>query len=248
MRRPRPVSCPFKGLQYFDVSDADLFFGREQLTAKLAARLRESQFLAVVVGASGSGKSSLVRAGLIPALQNGEPLADGALPPEGSKDWQIYIITPTAHPLEALATELTRESESVTATATLMDDLAKDPRSLQLFLRRKKTERGQSISGGHVLLVVDQFEELFSLCRDPLEREQFIDNLLYALAQSSEPLLTVLITLRADFYSHLSQYPELRDTVSQNQEYIGPMSVEELRRAMQEPAATRRVGIRIGTG
>ena len=134
---PSPGEPPFKGLEYFDVADAALFFGRELLTAKLVARLRESRFLSVIVGASGSGKSSIVRAGLVPALKTGEPLADGTVPPTGSRNWEIHIITPTAHPLAALATSLTRDSESVTATATLMDDLAREPRSLDLFVRRQ---------------------------------------------------------------------------------------------------------------
>ena len=225
---PTPGEPPFKGLQYFDETDSDLFFGREVLTAKLVNRLRETEFLSVVIGASGSGKSSLVRAGLIPALKKGELLPDGTKPPEGSADWRVHVITPTAHPLQALATELTRESESVTATATLIDDLMQDPRSLSLFLARQNPKQ-------HTLLVLDQFEELFTLCRDEFEREAFIDNLLTTLNQSGGNT-TLVLTLRADFYAHLAQYPELREAVARQQEYIGPMTTEELRRAMEEPA------------
>src|SRR6266545_566696 len=236
---PTPGEAPFKGLQYFDETDSDLFFGRELLTAKLVNRLHrlpspsegeESgvRFLSVVIGASGSGKSSLVRAGLIPALKKGEVLPDGTQPPEGSAGWKVHIITPTIHPLQALATELTRESESVTATATLMDDLMQDPRSLTLFLARQNPKQ-------HTLLVLDQFEELFTLCRDEFEREAFIDNLLTTLNQS-EGNITLILTLRADFYAHLAQYPELREAVAKQQEYIGPMTTEELRRAIEEPA------------
>ena len=128
---PAPGAPPFKGLQAFDEADADLFFGREQLTATLVGDLRDHCFLAIV-GASGSGKSSLVRAGLIPALQRGEPLADGTCPPEGSAHWPVRIITPGARPLEALALSLTRATESPGATAALADDLARDARSLHL--------------------------------------------------------------------------------------------------------------------
>jgi WD40 repeat protein/class 3 adenylate cyclase len=214
---PTPGDPPFKGLQYFDEADYDLFFGRELLTAKLIDRLHESRFLSVIIGASGSGKSSLVRAGLIPRLRN-----------EQNQDWQIFVITPTAHPLEALARELTRDSESVTATATLIDDLMQDPRSLSLFLTRQNHKR-------HRLLVIDQFEELFTLCRDEFEREALIDNLLTTLNQDKDTF-TLVLTLRADFYAHLAQYPELREAVAKHQEYIGPMSMEELRRAIEEPA------------
>jgi WD40 repeat protein/class 3 adenylate cyclase len=235
---PTVGEAPFKGLQFFDESDSDLFFGRELQTIKLVHRLLEAQFLSVVIGSSGSGKSSLVRAGLIPALKKGDALMDGTKPPSGSEGWQVHVITPTAHPLEALATELTRDSESVTATATLMDDLAKDPRGLALFLARPNPRR-------HTLLVVDQFEELFTLCNDEFEREAFIDNLLTTITPSSLPVkeemkrkgnITLILTLRADFYAHLAQYPELRDAVAQQQEYIGPMTSEELRRAIEEPA------------
>jgi WD40 repeat protein/DNA-binding SARP family transcriptional activator len=265
---PAPGDPPFKGLQYFDESDAALFFGREQLVSKLVGNLNPSpfaalrdgagNFLAVVVGASGSGKSSIVRAGVIPALRRGESLADGRLPPAGSAFWRIFVLTPTAHPLEALATALTHDSESVTATATLMDDLAKDPRSLHLYLGRELAGSRWQIADSadaehrsqsairHTMLVVDQFEELFTLCRDDIEREAFIDNLLTTLApypaltrgegSAEGGLVTLIITIRADFYAHLAQYPELRDAVAQHQEYIGPMTAEELRRAIEEPA------------
>ena len=211
---PTPGEPPFKGLQYFDEQDSGLFFGRELLTEKLMEHLHESRFLSVIIGASGSGKSSLVRAGLIPALR-------GA-------GWNVHVITPTAYPLAALATELTRDAQSVTATATLMDDLMQDPRSLSLFLARQNHK-------ARTLLVIDQFEELFTLCRDEFEREAFIDNLLSTLHQSRDTF-TLVITLRADFYAHLAQYPELRDAVAKHQEYIGPMAIEELRRAIEEPA------------
>ena len=224
---PTAGEPPFKGLQYFDEVDSELFFGREVLTAKLVKRLRESQFLSVIIGASGSGKSSVVRAGVIPSLKKGVALIDGTVPPEDSVNWRVHIWTPTAHPLEALATELTRDSESVTAIATLMDDLMQDPRSLGFFLGRQNFKH-------HTLLVIDQFEELFTLCRDNFEREAFIDNLLTAISGKGQ--ITLILTLRADFYAHLAQYPELRDAVAHQQEYIGPMTTEELRRAIEEPA------------
>lgn len=258
---PAPGEPPFKGLEFFDEADAGLFFGREPLVASLVGDLRQNCFLAVVVGASGSGKSSIVRAGLIPALRRGELLADGTLPPEGSRDWDVYVMTPTAHPLEALATCLTRESESVTATATLMDDLAREPRSLYLYLHRRLVSRpslttsGESSSSlqnlrtvtGHVLLVVDQFEELFTLCHSTFEREAFLDNLMDAVLLTDPAdagtgrshSLTLVLALRADFYAHLAQYPELRDAVAANQKYIGPMTVEEMRRAIELPAQAR---------
>jgi WD40 repeat protein/class 3 adenylate cyclase len=225
---PTPGEPPFKGLQYFDESDAALFFGREQLTAQLIQRLKEGRTLSAVIGASGSGKSSLVRAGLIPALKKGEPLPDGTRPPPDSPQWQIHIITPTAHPLEALATTLTGGTQAVAKAATLLATLSADPRSLSLFLR-------QECPNVHILLVVDQLEELFTLCHDDFEREAFVDNLLGAI-HSREGLFTLILTLRADFYAHLAQYPELREAVAKEQAYIGPMTSDELRRAIEGPA------------
>lgn len=234
-----PGEPPFKGLQYFDESDSEWFFGREMVTAKLVGHLRSHQFLAVIIGASGSGKSSLVRAGLIPALRRGQALTDGTLPTLARTGWQVHILTPTAHPLEALAVALTRDAESVTATATLLDDLARDPRALRLYSQKSARP------SGHVLVVIDQFEELFTLCRDEFERQAFIDNLLAVLPGENElgrsdsrprAGVTLVIALRADFYAHLAQYEELRDAVAAQQEYIGPMTTEELRRAIEEPA------------
>ena len=193
-----PGESPYRGMQYFDVQDADLFFGREQLTAELVGYLREQPFL-VVIGASGSGKSSLVRAGLIPALNRGQRLADGTLPPPNSERWLVHIITPKAHPLDQLAASLTETSESVTAQATLMDDLATHARSLHLYATRLVNRAGSA----RLLLVVDQFVELFTLCRDPGERQHFVDNLLTAAIKDGAT--TVVITLRADFYHRCAE-------------------------------------------
>src|SRR5215510_14247941 len=221
--------CPYKGLNYFDEADADLFVGRETLTNKLVERIlsltssssaNKTRFLAVV-GASGSGKSSLVRAGLVSALRWNKK----------SADWHIHILTPTAHPLESLAESLTSENASVSATAALMDDLARDERSLQIFARRKLS----SVKNARLLLVIDQFEELFTLCRSEEEREASIRSLLTA-SSDTDGVVAVVITLRADFYAHCANYIQLREALAQNQEYIGAMDIKELRQAIEVPA------------
>ena len=226
---PATGLSPYKGLNYFDETDADFFVGREALTAKLIERVlaltstrspHETRFLAIV-GASGSGKSSLARAGLVSALRWNK----------ASTDWRIHILTPTAHPLESLAGTLTQESNSVIATATLMDDLARDARSLQIFTKRILG----SMNGSRLMLVVDQFEELFALCRSEEERAAFIGNLLTAASEADGPVI-VVITLRADFYAPCAHYPRLRQALAAHQEYIGAMNEEELRRAIEEPA------------
>ena len=189
---PLQGMAPYKGLLFFDEADADLFFGREVLTAHLAGHVMDlamdtsTRFLAVV-GASGSGKSSLVRAGLAVALKRAS--------------WNVFVFTPTANLMRVLETCL----------HTIPQD----------------AER--------VLLIVDQFEEVFTLCHDELERIAFIEKLL-AAAQSPSGKISVALTLRADFYSHCAQYPALRRAVAAEQEYIGGMTTEELRRAIEEPA------------
>lgn len=214
-------SPPFMGLKYFDAADTDLFFGRETLTAELADHLQTSNFLAVV-GASGSGKSSLVRAGLVPALQQTQP---------GLK---VYVFTPTDHPLEALATTLTRHTDSIGVTAKFMDAMADDARSLHLAARRLVQNDEQ------LLLVIDQFEELFTLCRSEAERLAFVENLVTAVANPDNTPNTrptrAVIALRADFYHHCAQYDALRHLLETQQRYIGAMNPTELRRAIEQPA------------
>ena len=172
---PAPGKPPFKGLQHFDEADAGLFFGREMLTAKIVARLQEGlsskgmgSFLVLIVGASGSGKSSLVRAGLIPAIKN-------------AKGWPVHVITPGDHSLRALADSLGLDGD------TLIDEMLHDSCALHEVVSRMLS-RGD---GEHLLLVVDQFEELFTLGRDEIERRAFIDNLL----PHTLPLIATYTTL-----------------------------------------------------
>ncbi len=231
---PEPGTPPYKGLQFFDEADAEHFLGREALTARLSERLRETRFLAVI-GASGSGKSSLVRAGLVPALRRGKPLADGALPPAGSDQWLIRVLTPTTHPLDALAVALLPDAEP-TAVTTLRDRLAAEPGALAAV-----TPDLLGTAHPQLLLVIDQFEELFSLSRHEEERQAFIDNLVTAVAGDAPVAdgapVRVVIVLRADFYDRCAQYEGLRELVSRRQEYIGAMSRDELFRVIVLPAA-----------
>ncbi len=235
---PEPGSPPFKGLPFFDEGDADIFFGREALTEKLAARLislpspstqvmekgegmgsEVIRFLAVV-GASGSGKSSLVRAGLIPALRQCQL----------SAAWPIHVLTPTAHPLAALAAVLVPQAGPAAAFEA---ELARDASALHRAIVLKAQQTGAS----RVVLVVDQFEELFSLCRNDAERVAFVDGLTAATCAPGRAVTTlVILVLRADFYSHCARFPWLREALAQQQVFIGPMTPEELRRAIEEPA------------
>jgi hypothetical protein len=215
---PVEGEAPFKGLQYFDVEDAPLFFGRTNLTNSLIEHIKENRFLAVV-GASGSGKSSVVRAGIVASLKD-EP------------NWKIHIVTPTSDPLETLALALTRDSESVSAAKTLREDIRSDPESLHLYARRLMVGDSQA----RMLLVVDQFEELFTLCKDPKERIAYVNNLMTAVSDEKQGPLTVVLTLRADFYPHCLQYENLRVAMETYQKTIGAMNEDELRQSIKGPA------------
>ena len=189
-------ACPFMGLASFDVADADDFFGREQLVADILARLPGAKLLGVV-GPSGSGKSSIVRAGLASAL------AGGALP--GSEGWTQAVIRPGEHPLAEL--------DAVRSRTT----------------------------GRTTLLVVDQLEEVFTICSDDDERVAFLDALVV-----SPPEETVVVAVRADFYGQFSVLPALASLLAENHVLVGPMKADELRRAIEQPA--RRAGLRIEPG
>jgi WD40 repeat protein/transcriptional regulator with XRE-family HTH domain len=216
---------PYKGLYYFDESDAELFFGREELTETLVNHvntgLKSDQRFLAVVGASGSGKSSVVRAGLIPALRWRQP----------SSGWPVYVLTPTAHPLDVLAASLQGDTKRGTSLRKFVDELVRQPQALSSAFKRIAEDTGAA----HTLLVVDQFEELFTLCRSEAEQAAFVENLLTAALQP-DGIAIIIIVLRADFYVHCARFDLLRQALSKYQEYIGPMTVEELRRAIEEPA------------
>ena len=222
---PATGLSPFKGLHYFDETDAELFFGREVLTDQLAARLArqvdsDERFLAVV-GASGSGKSSVVRAGLIPMLRRQSP----------SSGWPLFVITPTAHPLESLVAGLRGDVPAGFQSRKLVDEFARQPARLSRALHAI----GEAAVATHSLLIIDQFEELFTLCRSEAEQLAFVENLTTAACQSGG-MAVVILVLRADFYVHCARFDRLRQLLAQHQEYIGPMTAAELRCAIEEPA------------
>ena len=216
---------PYKGLYYFDEGDAELFFGREELTHTLVNHVNHradtnQRFLAVV-GASGSGKSSVVRAGLIPALR-WQPTSSG---------WPVIVMTPTAHPLEILTASLQGDTKHDLAFRKYVDGLFHQPQTLSTALKELAEETGAA----HTLLLVDQFEELFTLCRSEAEQAAFVDNLLTA-ALLPEGNAVIIVVLRADFYAHCARFDQLRQALSKYQEFIGSMAAKELRCAIEEPA------------
>ncbi|MDG6106589.1 hypothetical protein Daura_28485 [Dactylosporangium aurantiacum] len=188
--------APYRGLAGFEAEHAEWFFGREAMTAQLLGRLTALHETGggclVVVGASGSGKSSLLRAGLIPAVRR-----DGL----GGVPYDVGLCTPGPRPREVLA----------------------------------------AVPGGERrLLVVDQFEEVFTVCVDDAERQASLTALV------GLPDTIVVLGLRADFYASALRHPELVAAIRDQQFTVGPMSESELRRAIVEPA--RKAGLEVADG
>ncbi|MBN3989285.1 MAG: PD40 domain-containing protein, partial [Nostoc sp. NMS2] len=226
--------CPYRGLQYFDCkeSDAEYFFGREALTDQLLDKVRSSNFLAIL-GASGSGKSSVVRAGLLYQIQLGRRLS-------GSDNWLIKIFRPGEHPLQSLALAFLDSGLSVidraSQLATAEELLAKGGVGLGQLIHAADTER--------VVLVADQFEEAFTLCQDIEERQRFFKCLLSALSHTNNKLCLVL-TMRADFFGKCAEqeYSGLAQQIQQHLVTVTPMRQDELEQAITAPAL--KVGLQV---
>ncbi len=219
---PEPAN-PYKGLRAFEAADSRDFFGRETLIEKLVKRLGEtgslSRFLAVV-GPSGSGKSSLVKAGLIPALWR------GALP--GSDRWFIIEMTPSANPLDELEVALTRIAAD--QSANIREHLERDERGL---LRVAGLILPQD--GSELVIVIDQFEEAFTLVEDEAARSHFLD-LLHGAVTGPRSRVQIVITLRADFYDRPLHYPQFGELIRSRMETLLPLTASGLERAITRPA------------
>ncbi|MEV0171399.1 hypothetical protein AB0I00_09780 [Streptomyces sp. NPDC050803] len=190
---PDDGSGPYPGLARFDTADGDHFHGRDDLTGELLRLTARTRF-AAVVGASGSGKSSLLRAGLVPALRGAEDQRPAV----------IRLLTPGPQPA--------RSHE-------------------ELFTPHD--------GAGDTLLVVDQFEEVFTLCTDTRERDRFLGRLLTATDPASR--LRVVVAVRADFYGRCAEHGPLAEALRDAALLVGPMSPRGLREAVVRPAAARRV-------
>ena len=226
------AACPYRGLEAFDEEHADLFFGREAAVQRLLEQLKGSRFIAVIAP-SGSGKSSLVRAGLLPALRL------GAIP--GSQDWIVCKFTPGPTPLAALATELLQLPERSTLQRTVAR-VARDSRALHQSVSLALARHAPS---ARLVCVVDQFEEIFTQCSDDEQRRQFVASLLYA-ASVPHGRTVVVLTMRADFYAHCAAYPTLAAQIAAHQYLLGPLDRAGTRQAISAPA--ERLGLSFEPG
>ncbi len=219
---------PYKGLRAFEEADAADFFGREKLVAALLQRLTEpgadARFLALV-GPSGSGKSSLVNAGLLPALRQGRV--------SGSRGWFAVRMLPGARPFVELREALLRVASDAGQVA--LEQLQADEHGLRRVVR-------QALPGhdAALLLFIDQFEELFTTVQSEAERALFLNSLRAAVTDPDSPL-RVVIALRADFYDRPLLYPGFGELMRAQTEVVLPLSSDELVRAIVEPA--ERIGM-----
>ncbi|MGI9098264.1 MAG: helix-turn-helix domain-containing protein [Solirubrobacteraceae bacterium] len=216
------VVCPYKGLQAFEREDAALFFGREPQVEAVLAQLAEVRFVAVV-GPSGSGKSSFVRAGLVASMTA-----------NADSNRRVVVLTPGKRPLDALAGAV--DTLGGDGPPLLADDLRADPAALPRTIGHGKT---------HAAIVVDQLEELFTVCPQEDDARSFVDALMAAW-RDPDGSLAVIVALRADFYGHVMTHPELAAPVVAHQAAIGSMSPADLRRAIELPAA--RAGLLLQPG
>lgn len=214
------ITDPYVGLRPFDEHNHEVFHGRDDLTTQLVERLARGDRTVAVIGASGSGKSSVVRAGLLPALRAGAV--------RGSNTWFITTMTPGTRPFEALESALLRVAQH--KPTDLLELMNASDRGIVRGIRRITADSDES-----VLVVIDQFEELFTLCEDEHERQRFLDGLSAALAEPRAPLRVVL-TLRADFYDHPLRYAGFAELVRDFGVTVTPLSPEELERAIVTPA------------
>ena len=278
------AECPYLGLAAFGPQNASWFFGREEETAALVARLAGQLTrpgVLMVLGPSGSGKSSLLRAGLVPAI------AGGALPVRGTQWWPLDLMTPGRRPLLELAT---RVAVLAGIPAGALDaDLRADPARIAAAIRQALLVHARRLAepsnpapwmpvipglgdaqqvgdevpdlgaaGSRLLLIVDQFEEVFTQCPDEEERRAFIHALLAAaglpglagprppaaVAGPWEAPALIVLGIRADFYARTAAYPELAPFLQDSQFLVGPMGETGLRAAIREPA--RAAGLTIG--
>ncbi|WP_243789964.1 AAA family ATPase [Saccharopolyspora gloriosae] len=249
--------CPYRGLAAFNEGDSGWFFGRERATTTLVERLAtaaDDGGITMLVGASGAGKSSLLGAGLLPALTG------GALAEQGSSSWPVRTMTPGEDPLKSL-TELIPELNEVLAAAERdeADGGAASTGEENSDEDFRFAESVRDAVAGHVrdvvgdearlVLVVDQFEETFTVCRDENRRALFVRVLqaccTTGFAGGTSPGLVVL-GLRADFYARCLDFPELADALQHRQMVLGAMTVAELRKAITGPA--KATGLQIEPG
>ena len=249
----RAPACPYRGLLPFGEADAEVFYGRERLAAELAAKLAAQASHGgpvMVTGASGAGKSSLLRAGMLPILARGQQVP-------GSDQWPRIVMTPTKDALTELATRLTAVGGP--DALAVRDALARHPDQAHLAIRsavlaaaaRRDNQPPASGNGAaRLVLIIDQFEQVFTLnpgTGREAARQAFITALCAAAANPAgpeqEPPALVAIAVRGDFCDQCAAFPELAGALQDGLFVVKPMTESELRMAITGPAQA--AGLRI---
>ncbi|PAZ13865.1 hypothetical protein CLM62_20435 [Streptomyces sp. SA15] len=242
--------CPYRGLASYRQQDARWFFGRERSTDALIAQLRAAEptgGLVMLVGASGAGKSSVLNAGLVPALRNGA-LGDNGLGDtrgdEHSPPSEVLQLVPGGDPVKELIRRIPELAPAVSALeegAADADDAVRD--AVCAWATRENPSPGRPV------VIVDQFEEAFTLCSDETDRRTFVQ-LLHAActpaAPGEPPPVLVVLGIRADFYEQCLGYSELADALQHRHMVLGPLTTAELREAVTGPA--KAVGLELEPG
>jgi len=234
------VDHPFPGLRPFETGESLLFFGREEHTQELLRRLAGGRFLAVV-GTSGSGKSSLVRAGLLPALYRGYLVGS-------TTHWRIAVMRPGSAPLENLCAALAdKDALGDGDQARRLELLQSSSLGLVEVVRDAKLDPGESL-----LIVADQFEELFRYQRQAVAGNGAADaasgaalfvSLLLQAAERFDSSVYVVLTMRSDFLGDCSQFPGLPEALSRSQYLIPRLTREQRQQAIERPLHLAGIGI-----
>jgi WD40 repeat protein len=214
---PLNKNSPYKGLKRFESRDADYFFGREQFIGSLIQALSENNLI-LLLGASGSGKSSVIRAGVIPRLAQllGNKFCD-------------FTFTPDKDPFDSLRSSLVNKGYK---QAEVELTLEREPNIIARLIQSLKEENSQW------LIFIDQFEEIFTICNDFENRTNFIESIIQ-IANSSDKSVKIILAMRADFLDRLSNYPQLVKVTDKDKcrPMIAEMHLDELRLAIEQPAA-----------
>ena len=234
-------NCPYKGLSAFREEDVDFFFGRDEFIEKLVKAVN-TKSLVPIVGASGSGKSSVVFAGLVPQLRK-------------NSNVQIVSFRPGDNPFDALAVALKQFAVASTNSSQenadkerleeleLEIDLRHDKKALCKFIKKITTSTIKTDRNPRFILIADQFEELYTLT-PPEQRQPFLDALLYAVKFT--PSFTLVLTMRADFYGKAIAYRPFSDALQEGVYNLAPMNFEELESAIAKPAQAMKVDLEEG--
>ncbi len=235
--------CPYRGLSPFDEAHADYFFGREDLTNQLLQKVGSGDFCALI-GASSSGKTSLLRAGLMHYLRKGDRIT-------GSENWTMKLLNPTQHPVKGLAAAFaSAEGDGVQRAGQMHQAellLQEGGSGLAQLVRASLMKPGETSipSASKLWLIIDQFEELFTPTQDEqvmAERRLFIRCLTEAAKEPGTPL-GIVIGLRADAMDELLPYETLKTLVEDNSVVVTPMTYDQIKAVVQEPA--KKMGIEL---